>query len=262
MHDNVEVDHMGKNSFYTGSYGKSRENSILCCELDPEQYVIKGSPVCTEADYPSFVLVHPNGKILYAVRELTAEGGLYVYEISTDRLVLIKQLLTMGQDPCYLTISEDQRYLLVINYSGSSFSIFRLDSDGIPAEISATVVHSGSGPNSDRQEAAHPHCGRFIGDRLYITDLGMDCMFCYRLDPDSGSVAEKYRLHFPAGSGPRHICKPTSSDDLLYVNGELSSQVFTVHLLPDGAEITGCVSTLPKDFTGENITAAYPDHCP
>ncbi len=246
---------MMKDSFYTGSYGKAGENSILYCQIDPAQNIIKATPLCSDADYPSFILMHPNGKVFYAVRELTAEGGLNVFGISPEGLVLIKTLNTMGKDPCYLSLSEDLRYLLVINYTGGSFSLFRLDDDGIPIELSATVRHEGSGPIKDRQEAAHPHCGLFIGDRLYITDLGMDCLFCYQLDPDHGTVSEIYRLHFPAGSGPRHICKP-SSGNILYINGELSSRVFNVLLHENSAEITGCVSTLPEGFEGENITAA------
>lgn len=244
-----------KHSFYTGSYGKAEESSILYCHIDPARNLIKADPVCSDADYPSFILMHPNKKIVYAVRELTPEGGLNVFKISPEGLILIKTLPTMGKDPCYLSLSDDLRFLLVINYTGGSFSLFRLDSDGIPEELTAAVRHEGSGPRKDRQEAAHPHCGIFIGNRLYVTDLGMDCMFCYQLDPACGSVAEVYRLHFPAGSGPRHICKP-SSDDILYVNGELSSQVFKVRLLKNSAKITACAGTLPDGFKGENITAA------
>jgi len=248
-------------NFYTGSYGRSGEISITFNELDTENGLISSVWESKEAEYPSFVLPHPEGKVLYAVRELTSEGALNVCRIegtsrAGDPLSLIKTLPTLGQDPCFITLDESRRYLAVINYTGSSFAIFRLDSEGIPQSMTAHIGHEGHGPRADRQEKAHPHCAVFSGDRLFVTDLGMDRLFCYRFDRETGKAEEEYSLHFPEGSGPRHICRPVNDPEIMYINGELASKVFTVRLNEGGAEIIGEVSTLPEDFEGDNITAA------
>ena len=241
-----------KAEFYSGSYAYGGEISIARFCVDFERMTWATTLSDAQSEYPSYLLIHPNKKTLYAVRELTAEGALYTFEIVNDSLRLIDTQLTLGRDPCYLSLDESNEFLFVVNYTGSSLAVFRLDENGLPIEMTDQVVHTGSGPNSKRQEVAHPHCAVYINGSVYVCDLGMDRIFRYRLDKTSGKLSEEQRIVMPAGSGPRHLCV---AGDMMYVIGELISEVYVLHL-EDEARIVQEISTLPSDFKGENIAAA------
>lgn len=242
--------------FYTGSYAHKDEAGITCVEADFEQGTLTTVMCDTQAECPSWLKLHPNGKILYAVRELTEEGGLYTFAVEGETLRLISELPTQGKDPCYISMGDSERFLFVINYSGSSFAVFRLDADGIPQEMTQHIVHSGNGPNPARQEAAHPHCAVYQNGILYVCDLGMDRIFRYRLDEEMGTLQEEWGIPMPAGSGPRHLCISPKDSRLLYVVGELSNKVYVVRWHETCSEILQEVSTLPDGFMGVSTAAA------
>ena len=241
---------------FTGGYAHSGEKSIICLEADTDSHAFREIFSNTDAECPSYVLRHPSHNILYAVRELTEEGALYAFRIKEDGLEKICELPSGGKDPCFLTLDETGKYLIVINYSGSSFSIYRLDGEGVPVQMTECVHHEGSGPNPARQEAAHPHCAVFYEGLLYVCDLGMDRIFVYELDSGTGRVTEKKRIEFPAGAGPRHMVFSEEHRDIAYVVGELGCCVCVFKVNKDGAELLQKISTLPDGFGGCNICAA------
>lgn len=242
--------------FYTGSYGHIGEESIVRFCADFEQGSLTKSTICTTAECPSYLLKHPNGKILYAVRELTEEGALYTFEITDDGLHLLSTLPTGGMDPCHLSLDESNSFLFAANYSSGSFCVFRLDEAGVPQERTDFVAHKGSGPNKSRQASAHPHCTVHVGNSIFVCDLGMDRIFRYQLDKSSGKVSEIGGFSLPPASGPRHLLPSPVSKDILYVVGELVSKVSVFRLQDTGAELVQEIGTLPDGFSGENISAA------
>lgn len=242
--------------FYTGSYAHAGEVGITCMQADFEQGTLATVMADTQAECPSWLKMHPNGKILYTVRELTEEGGLYTFAVEGERLRLLSELPTQGKDPCYLSMDDSGRFLFVVNYSGSSLAVFRLDGGGVPQEMTQCVVHSGSGPNPERQETAHPHCAVCSGDIVYVCDLGMDRVFCYRLNTENGTLREDFGIPMPAGSGPRHLCISPKNEEILYTVGELSSKVYVVRLDENRSELLQEISTLPDDFMGISTAAA------
>lgn len=242
--------------FYTGSYAHAGEIGITRMQADFEQGALTTVMADAQAECPSWLKMHPNGKILYAVRELTEEGGLYTFAIEQGSLRLISTLPTLGKDPCYISMDESGRFLFVVNYTDSSFAVFRLNADGLPVELTQHIVHFGSGPNPERQEAAHPHCAVCSGDIVYVCDLGMDRVFRYRLNTEDGTLREDREIPMPAGCGPRHLCISSKNEGLLYVVGELSSKVYVIRLNGPGSEILQEVSALPDDFTGVSTAAA------
>lgn len=237
--------------FYTGSYAHAGEESIVRICVDFEEGTWTAVMADMKAECPSYLLRNPNEKILYAVRELTEEGGLYTFEISEDGLCLKSTQLTLGKDPCYLSLDESGRFLFVVNYTGSSFAVFRLDENGIPVEMTEHIVHAGNGPHPTRQETAHPHCAVHANGLVYICDLGMDQVVRYRLNTENGKLVRMGAITMPAGSGPRHLCV-LPDGNVLYVVGELSSRVYVVK----GNEVVQSVSTLPENFNGQSTAAA------
>ncbi len=108
---------------------------------------------------------------------------------------LAPAMKTGGECGCYVSARETRVY--TANYLSSSVSVAEYDSD-----VTKTVLHTGIGPNVNRQECPHPHCitptpdGRF----LVAVDLGNDSIITY--DPDLNVVSQ---CKLPAGTGPRHI---------------------------------------------------------
>jgi 6-phosphogluconolactonase (cycloisomerase 2 family) len=80
-----------------------------------------------------------------------------------------------------------------------------------PPYISAAdpiLVHmSGTGPNLARQQSSHPHQVVMHPDRqeLLVPDLGADKTWRFARDDNTGSWNPIGAVHYPAGSGPRHV---------------------------------------------------------
>ena len=242
--------------FYVGSYGEPQDVSISRYRADFEAGALVRELAFIGADWPSYVLAHPNGKILYAVRELTKIGAIHAYAVEDDRLVLLGTWETGGNDPCNLCLDDTGRWLFVANYSGSTVAVFRLDENGVPTERTECRRHEGSGPNTARQSAAHPHCVVLRDGILYVCDLGADTLFRYRFDSGSGTLTPDWNIPFAPGVGPRHMAFHPRHPELLYVICELASEVRVLRLEADRAVELQRIRALPEDFTGQNIAAA------
>ena len=114
--------------------------------------------------------------------------------------------------------------MYVANYGGS-FSAFKVDpKDG---KILERVYNEAFGPGSnavpDRQKEAHPHAVNVFMDNIYVTDLGSDKIWHYKID--GNSVIRKVGfIETPKGYGPRHmaIYEPLN---MAYVVFELESKI-------------------------------------
>ena len=209
---------------------------------------------------PSFLAVHPNGRVLYAVNEL--ENGAvsaFAIERGIDGLTRLNEQPSGGGAPCYVSVDKSGRALLVANYVGGSVALLPIQTNGAlaPAHV---VQHTGKGPNAERQEAPHAHCilpdpsNRFA----LAADLGADRVFVYRLDLDGKSlrhVGGGDAVMRP-GAGPRHIAfHPTLP--LVFVANELDSTVATLRFDAGSGALSpvDTRSTVPAGWTGTNYPA-------
>jgi len=210
---------------------------------------------------PSFLSIHPNGRVLYAVNELEQTGAVSAFAIerATGALTRLNEQPSGGGAPYYVSVDRSGHALLVANYGGGSVALLPIEPNGAlaPAHV---VQHKGKGPNAERQEAPHAHCilpdpsNRFA----LAADLGADRVFLYHLDLEGRSLRhiEEGDAVMRAGAGPRHLAfHPTLP--LVFVANELDSTVATLRF--DSARGTlspqGTVSTLPAGWTGTNYPA-------
>jgi 6-phosphogluconolactonase len=173
---------------------------------------------------PSYLVVSKDRQHVYAVNELpgdngpaTQRGGISAFRFDprSGQLTFVNSVSSDGNDPAYLAISPDGRYLLTANYSvasnpGGSFAVFPLDGERVGPSV-LTVHHDGSGPVKGRQDNSHVHSTVFSPDGRYLfaQDLGADKIYSYRYTPDGsrglfGPTESRYTLVKP-GSGPRHL---------------------------------------------------------
>ncbi|MBN3858901.1 lactonase family protein [Paraburkholderia sp. Ac-20340] len=174
---------------------------------------------------PSYLVVSKDKRFVYAVNELPGDNGpattrgdvsAFGFDAASGQLTFLDKVSAQGNDPCYLSLSPDGKYLLVANYSvaadpGGSFAVLPVEQDGKLGQSVLTVHHEGGGPVKGRQDNAHVHSTVFSPDGRYLftQDLGTDKLWTYRYTPDGTrglvSPAEWRYADVKAGTGPRHL---------------------------------------------------------
>lgn len=243
-------------TFYTGSYSGPRQLGICRCTADFEARKWTMEPVNNGIENPSFVLLHPEKKMLYSVSEQTPEGALWAFPIDTPGLGEHCTLPSGGADPCHLALHSSGKWLAVSNYTSGSLAIFRLDNGGVPVQRTSLIHYSGIGFRPDRQQGPHIHFAKFRQDSLFVTDLGLDRVYHYTLDCASGNLELLQTVTLAKGSGPRHLVFHPDNGDWMYVVCELASAVTVIQKAEQGWQVVQMCSTLPDDYTGESIAAA------
>jgi len=224
---------------------------------------------------PSFLVVSKDNRFAYAVNELPGDNGpaslrgdvsAFVFDAASGRLTFLNKVSAQGNDPCYLSLSPDGRYLFVANYSvaadpGGSFAVLPVQHDGKLGEAVLIVHHEGGGPVKGRQDNAHVHSTVFSpdGHYLFAQDLGTDKLWTYRYAPDGSrdvvSPAEWLYTGVKAGSGARHLVFGNDGRHA-YLTSELAATV-TVFAYHDGRMNIEQVEKLAEPgFKGTQAAAA------
>lgn len=163
---------------------------------------------------PSFLAVAPGGSLVYACTETRTvnAGGVtaFGFNRSNGKLTQLNKQTSGGDNPCYVNVYKNGKWIVVGNYSGGSLAAFPVNKDGSLQPYSQLVQHKGSSVNKDRQEAAHVHSTIFSPsqDYLFVPDLGMDKVMIYRFTPSQSKPLQPGTPAASAavpGSGPRHF---------------------------------------------------------
>jgi len=224
---------------YVGTYTTDgRSQGIYRLWLNAETGALRLDGVAAKTANPSYLALHPNGRVLYAVNELSEfrgepSGAVSAYAIAraTGALTLLNQQPSHGKAPCYVSVDRTGRVVLVANYGGGSITTIPVRRDGGLATAKNVVRHEGKSVDPVRQAAPHAHCVLPDPTNRYVlaVDLGIDAMLTYRLDDRTGaiSVVTPGAAAKP-GAGPRHLTFHPNGR-FAYVVNELDStlSVFT-----------------------------------
>ncbi|AIV61275.1 lactonase family protein [Burkholderia pseudomallei] len=255
----------GVYNLLVGTYTGSGSDGIYVYRFDTDSGRV--SPVSSaKAENPSYLVASRDGRHVYAVNELPGDAGpasvrggvsAFDFDAKTGALKFVNRVSAQGNDPCYLSLSPDGRYLVVANYSvasdpGGSFSVFPVEATGALGAAVLNVHHEGTGPVKGRQDGAHVHSIVFSpdGKYLFVQDLGADKLYSYRYTPDGsrgliGPTESRYTLA-KAGSGPRHLVFGANGR-FAYVTNELNASV-DVYRYDDGR--LAHVETVPMTAPG------------
>ncbi len=253
---------------YIGTYTEgAQRDGIYLLRMDRRSGQLRQVGSVDAGANPSFLAIHPNGRVLYAVNEIDkyngrATGAVSAFAIArkTGALTRLDEQASEGAAPCFVSVDRNGRVVLVANYNGGSVALLPIGADGSLASATHVEKHTGSGPNAERQEAPHAHC--IVADPsnrfALAADLGVDRVYVYRLDLEGKSLR-----HIEAGdgvmrpgAGPRHIAfHPTLP--LVYVACELDSTVATLRFDAERGALSplDVHSTVPAGWTGVNYPA-------
>ena len=226
---------------FIGTYTDQGSRGIYTCRFNAEQGTWEVPRLVAECDNPTFLALHPSKPYLYAIGKFPM-GMLrgFHYDPQSGSLVPINEQEIPGQGPCHLTVCQSDAgdAVVVANYGSGSVASFPIASDGRIGPVASHLTHTGSGPNTARQQAPHAHGVYFDGSTVAVVDLGIDRVVSYPLDLATATLSRSADntdlctdLYLAPGAGPRHLA--VSKDRrFTYVVNELDStvSVFDRHL--------------------------------
>jgi len=253
---------------YVGTYTGPKSKGIYQMRLDPATGALSAPELAAEAPNPSFLAIHPSCKFLYSADEVwngPASVSAFSIAPNTGKLALLNKRPPGGAGPCYVSVDPSGRCVFAANYGSGSVAAWPVGDDGRLGEATATIQHTGSGPDAKRQQGPHAHCidpdpaGKFA----LACDLGLDKVLVYRLDAAKGTLApnDPPSASVAPGAGPRHLAFHPNGK-YVYVISEMGSTVTAfAYEAPSGAlKMLQEISTLPADFKGTSDCAEIAVH--
>jgi 6-phosphogluconolactonase len=251
---------------YFGTYTGAKSKGIYVSRLDVSSGALSAPELAAEVTNPSFLAVHPARDSLYAVNEVGDYGGkptgsvtAFAIDRSTGKLRQLNQQSSAGAGPAHLVVDKSGQNVLVANYGGGSVTVLPIGQDGGLKPASASLQHTGSGVNPQRQKEPHAHSVNLDPDNrlAYVADLGIDKILIYRFNAGNGSLVtnDPPFVSVQAGAGPRHFAIHPQGR-FAYVINELQCTVtaFSRDPMKGGLTPLQTISTLPP---GQTVLPAY-----
>ena len=219
----------------SGEIVPGRGKGIGVCAVDAVSGRITCSAMLPSTPNPSHLTTTSDGRFLYCVSELKEACGIcgstvsaYAVEEGGARLRLLSRQATCGADACFVCLWHNEKWLLAANYSGGSVAVFPVGEDHALGAASCVLRHSGCGTDVQRQESPHPHqiLPAPDGHHVYVPDLGLDRLVCYRFDEEAGWLIKDdwQDISGLPGQGIRHGVF-SADGTRLYVMTEMAAQV-------------------------------------
>jgi 6-phosphogluconolactonase len=245
---------------YFGTYtntGKSK--GIYVSHFNSSTGKAQDPILAAEIKSPSWVVVAPGGRFLYAVTEEGRIGSVSAFSIdrATGKLTALNTVSTKGNGPCHLAVDHTGKTLLAANYDSGSTAAFPIHGDGSLGEAASFIQHMGSGPDKSRQAGPHAHCITVSPDNRFalVNDLGLDEILIYKMDsakalltpndPPFGKV--------PPGAGPRHLAFAPNGK-FAYVVNEMgqSTTAFSWDAARGALMAIQTISDIPHEVPGNS----------
>jgi 6-phosphogluconolactonase len=257
---------------YVGNYtNKTDSKGIYDFRFDAATGKMSGLELAGVTKDPSWVVVHPSGKYLYAANEMGKSSTVSAFAIdhASGKLTFLNEQSALGEDPCHLSFDRSGKFLLAANYTSGNVVVYPILADGKLGEHTANAKDGYAlglehflALNKERQGGPHAHwVGASEDNRfVYVADLGLDTVLVYKFEAAKGTLTPADSAVAKPATGPRHV---TFSRDqkYMYVLGELASTV-TV-FASDGPEKFRSIQNvpmLPAGFSGRNDAAEIEMH--
>jgi 6-phosphogluconolactonase len=245
---------------FVGAYTDSGSKGIYSFRFNSDSGSMTPMALAATSDNPSFMVIDPTHRFLYAANEIEkfagkSDGSVSVFAIDpkTRKLSPVQQVSSGGWGPVYLSLDKAGRYLMVANYGAGSITTLPIGTDGRLGAPTASIQHTGT-------KDPRPHAIEATKDDRFalVPDLGLDQLFVYRFNPETGALAlnASGTVKLPPNTGPRHIAIAPSGK-IVYLTNEEASTVTVFSFDPAHGTLVEkqTVSTLPADSKVQNTTA-------
>jgi 6-phosphogluconolactonase len=251
---------------YVGTYTRTAGKGIYGYRFSPSTGEIVPLGLLMATAHPSFLVVHPNHRFLYATNEHGSANepgdtvSAYAMDLKTGKLTFLSRVASKGVGPCHITIDKTGKFLAAAYYGSGSVAVFPIHSDGTLGEASAFIQHEGKGGDPVSQAGPHAHCVLFSPDNrfLIVAEHGIDKVFVYRFNHTNGTLEpnDPPFIVMPPASAPRHLAFHPNGKYLYLIN-ERSSKLTTFDYDAARGTLTEAqsISALPEGFAGQSRTA-------
>jgi 6-phosphogluconolactonase len=246
---------------FTGTYTEGAQKGLFIFDLNRVAGTFKLISENDAGPNPSYFCISKRNGFIYAANEVSEFNGVkgggvtaLSYDSKTGVARKIGELAVPNGGPAYIAISPGDDFLFLANYSGGSVAVVKLDEKGVPVSVTDNIVYKG-GEGTE----SHAHMVSFdpSGERVYVTDLGLDRVVIYNFDAISGKLNQLPNgiAELPKGSGPRHFVFNTDGSKL-YVINELNSTITFFNVNKKGElQLVQTLSTLREGFIDKSYCA-------
>lgn len=280
-----------KNYIYVGSWldEKGRNGGIHAFEQEEGGRLVHCGDYRTDLA-AGYLCVSCDGKYLYAVNEIKRKPGeMYIsgeiHAFSVNRedgsLTYLNGISSLGVCPNYLSITEDGKTLVAINYGSedvlartvkekdgtyrvehlfeeSSVLTVEIQENGFLGRICDLHTFSGEASRFYEwfQSAPHPHSVQTDpgGNLVLVADRGCDELHLFRLTQGNRRLERGKVIKTDRGIGPR-VCAFHPKKKVVYIVGEILPYVLVYEYDSEMLELVQkqCIATVPeKEIYGRN----------
>lgn len=246
-----------------GTYTDTGSEGIYVYKFDRHTGALTPVDTASGLNNPSFLVVAPDKKHVYAVGETGDAGKVYAlsFDPANGKLQLLNEQPAGGDGPCHINIDSASRNVLVGNYGGGSLSVLPVKEDGSLAAPVQTIQHTGSSIVESRQKAPHVHAVIFSpdGKQLFVPDLGIDKIVVYNYNYENAfqplTPGTPPAVGIRPGGGPRHfVFHPNGKH--AYVVHEISGHITCFHYDTSRLIPFQMVASTPASYKGNKASGA------
>jgi 6-phosphogluconolactonase len=161
-------------SFYMYVASDNPEDAAIgIFEWNPKTAELKSVSVDSTLATSSYLAIDSTTSRLYSISQEVISA--YKIEPETGGLTLLNKIPITGRGACYVSISNDHKYLIVGYYSSGSLASYNLKEDGSIGSHVSGFEHRGTSINAERQERAHVHMVYPVpqSNLILVPDLGI-----------------------------------------------------------------------------------------
>jgi 6-phosphogluconolactonase len=216
----ISAPQASKYRVYFGTYTRGgKSEGIYRSEFDPTTGQLSAPVLAAKTQDPSFLVVHPSKKFVFAVGESgaprakgapPAAGAVSAFEVdpTTGDLELLNEQSSHTSGPCHISIDKAGKFVLIANYGGGGCGVLPIGDDGRLGPVQSYQQHTGTGGYAIRPNPPRAHSINLDpANRFAIcADAGIDQLMIYRFDAASGTLTPNTPPSVTTGpaAAPRH----------------------------------------------------------
>lgn len=236
-------------SMYVGTYTKGNSEGIYKLDFNTKTGELSNKQLAVKVENPSFITFSPNKNYIYAVGE-GETSAVTAFKLKDDGLLeFINSESSNGKGPCHVALNEDGNKAVLSNYGGGTISIYNINADGSLNKASQVFNH-----NEEGEKPARAHSAQFYKDDLFVSDLGRNRLYQYKLVDDSYQLKLNSIVPIEGNPGPRHFAI-SEDGHFIYMINEYGGSITSVKRTDSGFKQIDFDSTLDKNYKGENKCA-------